>query len=342
MNRRYAFTLVELLVVISIIGILMGLLLPAVNSARESARRLQCCNNVRQLALSVIAYEQQNKAFPPATNDTHLGYTGHRENWVVLCFPNMDQQALYDEIRAMLKQSASNYISSDNVTLSTNTQVTMRTARATEISFFRCPSDSYCRTPWTNGTSYNWGRICYGMNQGAAYGYQLHEDTYWSKVSYRGIACSGKSITAAEVLDGCSNTILLGEMRSGLTNKDSRGTWALPGTANGFNGHIWYGSGGNGPNCLLANGDDFPNCDSLGFNSSERVTLKMPCNTISTSTQQSMRSMHAGGVHCAFADGSTHWISDNIQLSKDGTYQGAVWDCLNLSADMRSISSDNY
>lgn len=342
MNRR-AFTLVELLVVISIIGILMGLLLPAVNSARESARRLQCCNNIKQLALAVITYEQQNKSYPPASNNaSNLCFTGHRENWVVLCFPNMDQQALYDEIRSMLKQSDSNSISTDSLSLSTNSQVTMPIARATEMTFFKCPTDSNCRTPWTKGGQYKWGRICYGINHGAGYSNYMCQDTYWNDTRMRGISAPAKAISSAEVSDGCSNSILLGELRAGLNNMDPRGTWALPGSANGLAGHIYWGSGCNGPNCLLANGDDFSGCGSLGYNSSELVQLKMPCNDPGSSIQQTMRSMHAGGVHCAFADGSTHWISDNIQLSKDGTFEGSVWDCLNLSADMRSISSENY
>lgn len=341
MNRQ-AFTLVELLVVISIIGILMGLLLPAVNSARESARRLQCCNNAKQIALAIITYEQQNKFYPPASNNTNLAQTGFRENWVVLCFPNMDQQALYDEIRTMLKDNPSKYISDDSLKLSNDANVTMPKCRATEMSFFKCPSDTNARTPWTNGTQYKWGRICYGINHGAGYSNYMCQDTYWTDVKMRGVSAPTKTISSAEVIDGCSNTILIGEIRAGLTDKDSRGTWALPGSANGLAGHIYWGSGCNGPNCLLANGDDFKGCESIGFDSAERVRLKMPCNDPGNSIQQTMRSMHSGGVHCAFADGSTHWISDNIQLSKDGTFEGSVWDCLNLSADMRSVSSDNY
>ncbi|NCX97621.1 MAG: DUF1559 domain-containing protein [Planctomycetia bacterium] len=113
---RAAFTLVELLVVIAIIAVLIALLMPAVQGARESARRTQCGNNIKQLALAVLAYESQNRVFPPASNTTEKdtcvgcfdpwkeaglasGFTAgtrHGTSWILTVLPCMEQSALAD------------------------------------------------------------------------------------------------------------------------------------------------------------------------------------------------------------------------------------------------------
>ncbi|QDU90293.1 Type II secretion system protein G precursor [Pirellulimonas nuda] len=91
-DRRHAFTLVELLVVIAIIGILVAMLLPAVQSAREAARRMSCSNNLKQLALAVQLYEQNAGTFPRAR--THNANTG--VTWAVEIMPYIEEQPAYD------------------------------------------------------------------------------------------------------------------------------------------------------------------------------------------------------------------------------------------------------
>src|SRR5690349_14305662 len=88
---RGGFTLVELLVVIAIIGVLVALLLPAVQSAREAARRMQCSNNLKPLSLALHNYESALKTFPPA------GIDSNQMSWTVLLLPYFEQQALYDQ-----------------------------------------------------------------------------------------------------------------------------------------------------------------------------------------------------------------------------------------------------
>jgi prepilin-type N-terminal cleavage/methylation domain-containing protein len=90
-RRRFGFTLVELLVVIAIIGVLVALLLPAVQSAREAARRMSCSNNLKQLSLALHNYEDTHKGFPPA------GIDSNQMSWAVMLMPFYEQKALFDQ-----------------------------------------------------------------------------------------------------------------------------------------------------------------------------------------------------------------------------------------------------
>ena len=90
-QSRPAFTLVELLVVIAIIGILIALLLPAVQAAREAARRSQCANNLRQIGIAVQAYHDTRKALPPSRMENYGGVT-----WAVFILPFLEQDPFYE------------------------------------------------------------------------------------------------------------------------------------------------------------------------------------------------------------------------------------------------------
>ena len=165
-NPKLAFTLVELLVVITIIGILIALLLPAVQAAREAARKMQCQNNLKQLGLAVLNYESQWQIFPPSSHwasasDVEVSNNPNlRESWIVMVLPFLEQQALHDMF---------------DLTRPTP-DPRNAAARGTWVAALLCPSDAFNRTAFsgsgssmTNKMGDNWARGNYAAN--AALGY---------------------------------------------------------------------------------------------------------------------------------------------------------------------------
>jgi prepilin-type N-terminal cleavage/methylation domain-containing protein len=248
------FTLVELLVVITIIGILISLLLPAVQAAREAARRLQCQNNLKQLGLSLQNYHATCRAFPPSmvipAGEAPQSTTRWMQSWVITILPYIEQQALYNSFNLGLPISdASN-----------------RTPRGTQLSFMLCPSDSGKNTLFSRtNEGDNWARGNYGANgsieqlSGSLNGPASSE---WAKGYKRGVMGCNASVSIDEIRDGTSNTILLGELRIGLVAGDRRGTWAM--AAAGASS-LWGHSSTDefGPNCCNTAADDLSECSEL-------------------------------------------------------------------------------
>jgi prepilin-type N-terminal cleavage/methylation domain-containing protein/prepilin-type processing-associated H-X9-DG protein len=139
-GNRTGFTLVELLVVITIIGLLIALLLPAVQAAREAARRMQCGNNLKQLALALHTYHGRHNAFPYGGSWTSSGYAGYPGggafNWRTFILPDMEQQSLYDDIKAKV---VPDFVKGGNPSVS---QFQNTLIRKTVLSVYGCPSDS--------------------------------------------------------------------------------------------------------------------------------------------------------------------------------------------------------
>src|SRR5688572_33378723 len=146
---RAAFTLVELLVVIAIIGVLVALLLPAVQAAREAARRAQCQSNIKNVSLALLNYESSKKDFPVGMSfDAALYRTKvqnqlkeYGPNWVIYTLPFLEQQALYSAFN--LKLPINNDGAGVNPTDTRN-----HTARGAPIQVLLCPSDAYNQVPY--------------------------------------------------------------------------------------------------------------------------------------------------------------------------------------------------
>lgn len=370
-NRNPGFTLVELLVVIAIIGILVGLLLPAVQSAREAARRSNCIANLKNVALAQHNYHDTYGRFPPAyqafprdpSNPTgqleSFGGTNKnaplRPNWAILSLAFLEQQPLFD---SFVFEDASGMPIQMRDSLNSN-------ARATVIPVMLCPSDPNTNIPfeadWAGEGA--WARGNYGINM-------LQSNNLWDMRAWdnddgpgrqgygprRGISFVNTGLKFGQITDGTSHTVLLAEMRAGLVGIDPRGTWALgqcAASAHCDHAVSWtqtVNSCDPGATDLLVNAKDV--IAEVGAEAL-RSECMYPYAGGAYSYRSTVRSVHPGGAMVALADGSVRFVSDYIDK---GTYQdtsGAnytnvyndpdqfrIWERLNISNDAYPISGD--
>lgn len=358
-----AFTLVELLVVIAIIGILVALLLPAIQAAREAARRAQCQSNIHNAAIAVLNYESAKKVLPnamtidPAKLTSLSTLNSFGPNWIIDILPYMEEQSLRDSFDPSLfiKPGATTGFAPVN---DNPANVKNQTARAATIASLLCPSDPFNRVLYqgkaTAGVSSlhgsNWGRTNYAANAGRMTVYQGTAATYyssgWKDPCQRGVMGVNEAVALKRITDGTSKTIMLGEIRAGMTENDARGTWAL-GHA-GSNVLAGYGSmsDANGPNACNIHGDDTiaDVCNKLtgqwclvGPPTPVDAVARTECMTCDSDgvsfDAMTIRSKHPGGGHLAMADGSVQWISDDVDTSGCHGLPMTVWDYMIASGD---------
>jgi prepilin-type N-terminal cleavage/methylation domain-containing protein/prepilin-type processing-associated H-X9-DG protein len=312
--KKRGFTLVELLVVIAIIGVLVSLLLPAVQAAREAARRTQCLNNLKNLGLALNNYENARQRFPATLTffkedpyPNTLKNSSLYLNWAIEVLPYMEQQALYNSFK----------ISADpEFKLSHEVN---RAAVATPLSVMLCPSDPNGQQVFS-GLEGDFARGSYGYNAMQWWPSQYE----WPKMENNplldfNIGMAGfknheidQSQRIAQITDGTTNTIMLGEMRVGLSQRDRRGTWAMGMCGSNFHcRHAGYQ-----PNSCQGQEDDVQGSKNIIEDVSEGTLLAdcmMPQRNLEDSGQSVVRSAHPGGAHVAMVDGSARMISDFIQ-----------------------------
>jgi prepilin-type N-terminal cleavage/methylation domain-containing protein len=300
--RRNAFTLVELLVVIAIIGILVAMLLPAVQSAREAARRMQCSNNLKQLGLALHNYHTAHNTFPPgslAYDGDNRATSNHKaiHNWPMFIAPQMEQQNLADKYNWNVGFRGPDY---GNV----NGEVFRL-----RLPFMQCPSDSpgvfngepgglptgnfsrsnyvACHSP--NGSLMekgvtNFDKTCVDANNPATKKAVFN----WNVVR-----------RIDDIRDGTSNTVALSEVIAGPNNTpDLRGAWW---TDLGMGYTHLRSPNSSVPDQMLG----APYCNSA----------KAPCTSTSPCWSTMIiaaRSNHSGGVVSCLADGSVHFFSSSI------------------------------
>jgi prepilin-type N-terminal cleavage/methylation domain-containing protein/prepilin-type processing-associated H-X9-DG protein len=279
-RRRRAFTLVELLVVIAIIGVLVALLLPAVQAAREAARRMQCKNNMKQLALAIHNYHDTMHTFPPGyiSNNpgvagsstwcrTYKGSDGQGAPWTVLILPFTEQTNLHSTFNFNVPfQDTSNQVAAPNDKL------------VVPMKQYQCPADNrFAANKLLNsyfgvqggGTQPDCGNTgCSAANERGMY--------------VTGILFGGSRLGFRNVTDGTTNVFLLGESRYGsaawaASAKQDSCAYArnVAGAQDAIN--LYKGTGVH---------------DSRGFSS-----------------------FHPVGANFALADGSVHFINQNINLT---------------------------
>jgi prepilin-type N-terminal cleavage/methylation domain-containing protein/prepilin-type processing-associated H-X9-DG protein len=309
--RRRGFTLIELLVVIAIIAVLIALLLPAVQAAREAARRMQCTNNLKQIALALANYESAWGSYPMGACVQYIeggvfpGGTSSSEGGGALSrlLPYLEQGPLYNAIN----------MNFGIIGVSNSTVV------GTAIALFGCPSDAEMA-----GASYAWPagsfipglRYTYSSYEGSTgYYTAMGAWPFWvfgfSIFNFNGaIVPNGNSLqpsTArpptrlAEITDGTSNTLAFGEHAQGLLPKNNYPVGSAP-PGDFYSAHVWAFEGD-----ITTLTEFYPINGYKKYNSTlgrEIDTMGMVVNGAS--------SFHPGGANFAFCDGSVKFLKETI------------------------------
>ncbi|MCA9162597.1 MAG: DUF1559 domain-containing protein [Planctomycetales bacterium] len=289
-RTRPGFTLVELLVVIAIIGVLVAMLLPAVQAAREAARRSSCSNNLKQIGLALHNYHDRMKSFPPGgiTPGACCG-TSSYISWPISILPEIEQQTLFDRYNhnAFNEHSSNQFV------------------RESIVESYGCPSDINVnrleRPESGNGSGLNYRMSSYRCMGGRSDGANWWDDSASNmNTSWRGVLYSighptvRKSTSRmADIIDGTSNTLMIGEMHT--RTRPRRGTfWAYTYTS--------YNSSEAVPQSrTLIN--DYDRCVSIGGGGG------------SNSCKRGWGSFHPGVIQFTLADGSTRGISTTIDMN---------------------------
>jgi prepilin-type N-terminal cleavage/methylation domain-containing protein/prepilin-type processing-associated H-X9-DG protein len=340
-RRDAGFTLIELLVVIAIISVLIALLLPAVQSAREAARRIQCTNNLKQIGLAMHNYESVAGAFPitgvidtrPSAYAAWVGWSGQAR-----ILPLIEQGPMFNSVNFTLPYTApGNY-----------------TVAATTVSSFICPSEQDS-TPTVASAFFNTphGVSNYGLNMGDWFVFQA------GGAITRGVFSPNISRKFANFTDGTSNTVLASEVKirnpeyncvPGLSLINNPGSVPAP-NANPYVVAPEYGGTcgavGQGHTAWVdGNAQETgmttawpPNMQILGRHGEGDLDLQgsplfLGGKLGPTFAAITSRSYHPGGVNALLADGSVRFMKSSIA--------GTTWRALGTIAGGEVISADQY
>lgn len=281
-SRSRGFTLIELLVVIAIIAVLIALLLPAVQSAREAARRSQCVNNLKQLALASMSYESSNGVLPPGSFWAPWDATG-RANDGFSCFvtmlPFLEQRPVYDTVNFSFT-----YKHAANVTVA-----------GTVISTLLCPSDYAAAKTDPLSRFYPYApagmaqaHTSYAGSTGAwNVKVRVADANFAQQVSNpNGLVFMYSAIRVAQITDGLSNTMVFGEWAHSLLSAADQPLNHL------WNSGYWY--------------------DTLFETYYPINAHKKPVGVLGARYTANASSLHPGGANFAFADGSVRFLKDSI------------------------------
>ncbi len=278
-ERQSAFTLVEILVVIAIIGILVALLLPAVQMAREAARRMQCSNHLRQLGLALQGYHNSHNVFPP-------GFISNRPQepewgWGVFLFPYIELKSMYNELNVNRNRLPD--VVADNY---------LRYNLTTPLGLFRCPSD---RTP--NLLPREVRHFDY---VGAPYVFEPATSNYMGVIGFwdrgnglpnNGVLFGNSAVSIRDIDDGTAYTFMVGERE----RRCGAGTW-----------------------CGVRDPYDIGQFGIYYVVGRVSIKLNHPLEIGDDSCREGFSSSHAGGGHFLLCDGSVQFVSNTIDFSNAG------------------------
>lgn len=340
-RRRSGFTLVELLVVIAIIGILVSLLLPAVQAAREAARRMQCSNNLKQLGLAVHNFSTAFSEDLPMLGEAQEG--GH---WTSFILPYLEQNNVYQRLSWGSVNWSSSVAVQDATLNSANDVVRQIASTETKFSFMRCPSspapdhifDASCYTPpwftarrapanyiavvtgiqpndwkpdfgWGRPNRPMWGNGMRTKHHSELDGMIITREPAKARISQGGM---GGATKLKDVVDGLSNTLMIGEaepdpeLATLSIYQESQNT--------GRKDHWAIG------------GDDFDNWEGTdwseqGGSTAVKINFPKPTTRFSdlsvpwAAYEVSFGSHHTGGAQFAVGDGAVRFITDSIDAA---------------------------
>lgn len=299
-KRRNAFTLIELLVVIAIIAILVALLLPAVQQAREAARRSSCKNNLKQLGLALHNYHDVHNVLPPGYlryDYTESTFDGPGWGWGAMILPQLEQGGIYDALRM------------DERALTDTADILQYTQ--TPLSVFRCPSmpgglynERLMSSSATDGIALASYKGVFGDNN--AHYNESSDDcplVLGSCISAgNGAFSANSSVRFRDITDGLSNTVVVGEVPYELN-----GTVNSSGTDVDYKGSVWAGVSSASSRSNVAVIETL-----RGETSSGSISTLYRINGTSTF---SFGSHHDGGAQFLMGDGAVRFVSENTASS---------------------------
>ncbi|WP_442484986.1 DUF1559 family PulG-like putative transporter [Aeoliella sp. SH292] len=294
---RTAFTLVELLVVIAIIGILVALLLPAVQAARESARRTECVNKLKQWSIAMHLHHDTHGKMPMGCRGSRSDNSIPRQTWVMRLWPFIEQTAI----------DAANDPESHLYDPPFTIPGTLNGLGGYELPMYRCPSDPNGQDI-TTGT-YQRRRGSYAVNWGhVPFGGTYRPDRFAPGVApFRhdgGVTTKPRATPFSQITDGTSNTLMVSEVLIGQTNEDKDWRGDILNDEGTFRFQTM-----NTPNSSVAD------IVADGYFVDIQDTAMPVVNGAFTVQQAAARSRHPGGVNAAMCDGSVDFFSDDISLT---------------------------
>lgn len=265
MDRRAGFSLIELVAILAVLGILVALLMPAIQAAREAARRGTCVQNLQRIGAAFHSYHDTYGVFPPSY--VNIGEEV-RWGWATLILPYVEQQSLFEQLEPQRRRG---------LTPSPFNGMQER------IDAYRCPSDAFRgdTNPYFTRLDYEQGASNYVVSESVAGFEPRRHDSH----------------TMADISDGASNTLLVGE-------RDTSGNA----------GAVWPGRA--------------RSTSSVGFRTVWRINLRGYDGTDfwNSCRRYALSSEHLGGVQVVFCDGGVQFLSEDLDAAQGGNCGDSIWD----------------